>query len=91
MLGAGGVLMAAGATVTTIVTMIGLAFGPRLLGLSYASVLGLMSGLQTQPACLAYANQREGSDSANVWYAAVYPLSMIAKIVLAQVLAARLL
>lgn len=91
MMGDGGVLMAAGATVTTIVTVIGLAFGPRLLGLSYPSVLGLMSGLQTQPACLAYANQREGAESANVWYAAVYPLSMIAKIVLAQVLAARLL
>jgi putative transport protein len=87
----GGILMAAGFTVTLVTAAIGLFLGPRILGLSYSAVLGLMSGLQTQPACLAYANEHSSSDVANVWYASVYPLSMIAKIVLAQILAARLL
>jgi hypothetical protein len=55
------------------------------------SVMGLMSGIQTQPACLAYANEHGGSDAPNVWYASVYPVSMIAKIILAQLLVGWLL
>jgi putative transport protein len=53
--------------------------------------MGLMSGVQTQPACLAYANERSSSNAPNIWYASVYPASMIAKIILAQLLVGRLL
>jgi len=45
-----------------------------------------MSGIQTQPACLAYANQQADNDLPNVWYATVYPASMVAKIILAQII-----
>jgi putative transport protein len=50
----------------------------------------MMSGIQTQPACLAYAVEHASSNVPNVWYASVYPVSMIAKIILAQILVSRL-
>jgi len=56
-----------------------------------AAVMGMMSGMQTQPACLAYANQQAQNDLPNLWYATVYPASMIAKILLAQIIVTTLL
>ena len=87
----GWVLMAAGAGITVVTTLLVLIAGSRFLRLSYPSVMGLMSGIQTQPACLAYANEHGGADAPNVWYASVYPVSMIAKIVLVQLLVSRLM
>jgi putative transport protein len=71
---------------TVAVTMIVLLLGSWILRLSFSALMGLMSGVQTQPACLAYANETSGNDLSNVWYAAVYPTSMITKIILAQLL-----
>ena len=87
----GWILMTVGAVITAVTTLLVLVAGSRFLRLSYASVMGLMSGIQTQPACLAYANEHGGSDAPNVWYASVYPASMIAKIVLVQLLVPRLM
>jgi len=87
----GWMLMATGAVITALTTVLVLVAGSRFLRLSYPSLMGLMSGIQTQPACLAYAAEHGGADAANVWYASVYPVSMIAKIVLAQLLVSRLL
>ena len=64
--------------------------GAKFLNLNYPSAMGLMSGIQTQPACLAYASQQSGSNLPNVWYASVYPVSMIAKILCAQILISHL-
>lgn len=80
-------LILIGGVVTMTVTVTVLLAGARFLGLSFPAAMGLMSGVQTQPACLAYANERTSSNSPNVWYASVYPLSMIVKIVIAQVIA----
>jgi putative transport protein len=84
--GGGWLLLAVGAVITTTVTVAALLIAVRGLRLSYAAAMGLMSGIQTQPACLAYAAEQTGGDAPNVWYAAVYPVSMIVKIVLAQIL-----
>ncbi|HUI11090.1 MAG TPA: TrkA C-terminal domain-containing protein [Bacteroidota bacterium] len=84
-------LMATGGAITALTALLVLAAGSRFLRLSYPSLMGLMSGIQTQPACLAYAAEHGGADAANVWYASVYPVSMIAKIVLAQLLVSRFL
>ncbi len=84
--GSGVLYFAVGAAITSLVTIAALFTGVRILKLSYPAAMGLMSGIQTQPACLAYATEHTGADSPNVWYAAVYPLSMISKIILAQVL-----
>ena len=87
----GWILMAVGAGITAVTTLLVLVAGSLILRLSYPSVMGLMSGIQTQPACLAYANEHGGTDAPNVWYASVYPVSMIAKIILVQLLVSRLI
>ncbi len=84
-------LMIVGAVVTMLVALFVLGIGARTLRLSFPAAMGLMSGIQTQPACLAFANERSTSDTPNVWYAMVYPVSMIAKIVVAQALVGALL
>jgi putative transport protein len=48
----------------------------------------MIAGAQTQPAVLAFANDRTGFDPrVGLGYALVYPAAMIAKILLAQVIA----
>jgi putative transport protein len=56
-----------------------------------AAVMGMVSGMQTQPACLAYANQQAPNELPDVWYATVYPVSMVSKIILAQLIVSLLL
>jgi len=75
-----------GAGVTAVTTSLVLFLGVRVMRLSMPAVMGLMSGIQTQPACLAYASQRTPTNSPDVWYSTVYPVAMIAKIILAQLL-----
>ncbi len=71
---------AAGAAVTVVA-------GTTLLRLPLATLAGVVAGMQTQPAVLASAAEREQSDTElNVGYVTVVPLAMIAKIVLAPVL-----
>ena len=49
---------------------------------------GALAGAQTQPAILAYVDERTAHDTrVGVAYALVYPVAMITKIVIAQVLA----
>jgi putative transport protein len=84
-------LIAAGAILTTITTLGAIIIGYRGFKLPMSAVMGVVSGMQTQPACLAYANQQAQNDMPNVWYATVYPASMIAKILLAQILISVLL
>ncbi len=84
-------LIAGGALMTTCVTVGTVIVGYKYLKLPMSAVMGMMSGMQTQPACLAYANQQAQNDLPNVWYATVYPASMITKIILAQLLVSLLL
>lgn len=50
-------------------------------------VSGLLGGAQTQPAVLAFANARTGTDPrVALGYALVYPVAMIGKILVAQIL-----
>lgn len=50
------------------------------------STFGLLAGVHTQPAALAYAGDLSGSDDAGISYVAIYPVALVAKIILAQVL-----
>jgi len=79
-------MLLAGAAITLAVTLVSLAVGYQLLKIPFASLMGLVSGIQTQPACLAYATREANSEAPNLSYAAVYPVAMIAKIILAQLL-----
>lgn len=58
----------------------------RLHGLNFMTICGLVSGGMTDPPALAFANSMARCDSPAVAYAAVYPLTMILRIVAAQVL-----
>jgi putative transport protein len=83
----GWLMLALGGAVTLVTTAVAL---PLLRGWARASVissLGSASGLQTQPATLAAAFElSKCSDETYVAYALVYPVAMIAKILLAQVI-----
>ncbi len=79
-------MLAAGAAITFGVTLATLIVGHRVFSIPYDSLMGLMSGVQTQPACLAYASNLCKTEAPNVAYAGVYPAAMIAKIILAQLL-----
>jgi putative transport protein len=75
-----------GAAITLAVTTATLFFGHKVLRMPFDFVTGVMSGIQTQPACLAFAAGQAKNDQPNVGYASVYPAATIAKIVLAQLL-----
>jgi putative transport protein len=87
----GGLMIATGAVVTAVVAVGGILAGYRFLRLPMSAVMGIVSGMHTQPACLAFAAQHSRNDMPSQWYASVYPASMIAKILLAQVLVTVLL
>jgi putative transport protein len=74
--------------VITSMTAVTLLAAARLAGSQPRQTAGMLGGAQTQPAVLAYANERTGSDlRVGIGYALVYPAAMITKILLAQVLA----
>jgi putative transport protein len=53
---------------------------------TYFEICGLLAGASTDPPALAFATKFTGSDVPSVTYAAVYPLTMILRIVAAQLL-----
>ncbi len=79
-------IIAAGALITTFVAVAVVLVGYKGFKLPLSAVTGILSGIQTQPACLAYATQQSESELPNAWYATVYPASMVAKIFLVQIL-----
>jgi putative transport protein len=56
------------------------------LKLDFATLSGLLAGSTTNPPALAFANALSGSDTPSVAYATVYPLTMILRVVIAQVI-----
>ena len=52
--------------------------------------LGVIAGVHTQLAALAFAVEQTGNEQPNLGYSTVFPLATIAKIVLAQLLLALL-
>ena len=57
----------------------------RMFGkLNYLTICGLVAGSMTDPPALAFANSISDSDACSTAYAAVYPLTMILRIVAAQ-------
>ena len=58
----------------------------RASGIDYAAVCGMLSGAMANPMAMNYANDTLSSDRPSVAYAAVYPLSMFLRVIIAQVL-----
>ncbi len=77
-----------GLVVTSVVAVTLVSVGLWVHKLPGERVAGILSGSQTQPAVLAFANDRTGSDNnVAIGYALVYPAAMIIKILLGQLLA----
>ncbi len=60
--------------------------GRIVLRMNYVTLCGLLAGSMTDPPALAFANTVSGSDAPSISYATVYPLTMLLRVVCAQLL-----
>jgi putative transport protein len=86
--GDGLVMLATGAAVTVLAALLVVWLGRVLLHVPVDQLCGIVAGMQTQPAVLAFAVEQASDDLPNTGYASVYPVATIVKIVLAQILLA---
>jgi putative transport protein len=61
-------------------------FARAVLKMNFMALSGLLAGSMTDPPALAFASNISGSDAPTVSYATVYPLTMVLRILSAQVL-----
>jgi putative transport protein len=80
------IVIAVGAGITMMAAILFLTIGHRLMKIPMRTLLGMLAGLQTQPALLGFAIEQTKDDTPNVGYAAVYPIATIGKIILSQLL-----
>ncbi|MBD5224410.1 MAG: putative transporter [Bacteroidales bacterium] len=78
-IGAGFIITLLPSLFMTIVSM-------RWWKLDFATAAGMVSGAMANPMSLSYANDTVKGDDASVAYATTYPLSMFARVVIAQLL-----
>lgn len=78
--------IAAGTVITFAVAFTTMIIGYKFLGMPFDTVMGITSGIHTEPASLTYAANLTHNERPNTGYTTVYPIAMIAKIVLAQLL-----
>lgn len=84
--GGGFLWMGVGAIVTLVPLLVVGWFVRRRLKQNYINVCGLLAGSMTDPPALAFANTVTGSDAPSVAYATVYPLTMILRILVGQLI-----
>jgi putative transport protein len=84
--GSGVYWMAAGAVLTFVPLMIVGIVGRKFFKLDYPTLCGVLAGSMTDPPALAFATGVTKSDQPLVAYAAVYPLIMILRVFIVQVL-----
>jgi putative transport protein len=75
-----------GAAITLGAALLTLWIGYRWLKIPLDVLGGVLAGLQTQPAVLAFALEKTANDRPNLGYATVYPFAMLLKILLVQLL-----
>lgn len=79
-------LFVAGALITFLVSSATLFIGYRIMKIPMSLLIGMLSGIQTQPALLGFSCERTKNEIPNVGYAMVYPIATISKIILVQIL-----
>lgn len=77
--------MLLGAAVTTVPLLIAGIIGRKFMKLNYLTLSGVLAGSMTDPPALAFANKLAHSDYPSLAYANVYPLTMLLRILVAQV------
>jgi putative transport protein len=71
----------------TVVPLLAVAVTARAaLGLNYLTLCGLLAGSMTDPPALSFATAVSGSEAPSLAYATVYPLTMILRVLSAQLL-----
>lgn len=78
--------MAMAALITFVPIMLVGLIGRIFSRLNYLTICGVLSGSMTDPPALAYANTLAGPEAPSVAYATVYPLTMILRVVSAQLM-----
>lgn len=78
--------MACGLAVTMVPVILGGIVGRLVLKLDFASLCGIIAGSNTDPPALAFSTDMNRSDTPTVAYVTVYPMTMVLRIVSAQVL-----
>ncbi|MFN8673060.1 MAG: aspartate:alanine exchanger family transporter [Candidatus Sericytochromatia bacterium] len=84
--GNGLLIFLAGVVITFTSAILTLFIGYKFLKIPMGILIGILSGLQTQPAVLAFANEQTNNLLPNRGYTNVYPFAMIAKIVITQII-----
>lgn len=75
-----------GVALTITIGFIFLFIGHWFLKIPYPKLAGMLAGLQTQPAVLAFVNEQAKSEQPNIGYSSVFPIATLSKIILVQVL-----
>ena len=78
--------IACGALITLVPLLIVGGVARLVFKMNFPNLCGLLAGSMTDPPALAFANAASGSDLPSVAYATVYPLTMLLRIIVAQVL-----
>ena len=82
-----GLLWMGSAAFITLVPLLAVGcFARYFLKLNFMNLCGLLSGSMTDPPALAFANASAGSDAPAVAYATVYPMTMVLRVLLAQLI-----
>lgn len=84
--GRGFIWMLMGIAITMIPLIITGIIAKKYFRKTYFEICGLLAGASTDPPALAFATKLAGSDIPSVTYATVYPVTMILRIVAAQLL-----
>lgn len=82
----GVMFLSIGALLTIFVAFSFLFIGHQFLKIPFPKLAGMLSGLQTQPAVLAFVNEQAKSEQPNIGYSSVFPIATLTKIILVQVL-----
>ena len=79
-------IIGTGAVLTFLVSLLTLIVGHKLMKIPFGQVSGMIAGMQTHPAVLSYVSDQTKNELPSMGYTTVYPLSMVTKIICAQVL-----
>lgn len=78
--------IAEGALITLVPVLIFTPLAMRMFRLDFGSACGMVSGAMANPMALNYANDTLPGDNAAVCYATVYPMTMVVRVIIAQIL-----
>jgi putative transport protein len=84
--GSGVLWMGVGVVITLLPLILTSVIARKLMKMNFMNLCGLLAGSMTDPPALAFANTVNGTDAPSVAYATVYPLTMLLRIVVAQLI-----